>query len=186
MPVLSMSDNPPSRYPDQNILDSKRTWWIAKVKPRMEKALARDLLDRGVEYYLPYYVNETRRTDSRALRKSLRPLFPSYVPFACEKEPWHLLQLNRISTILPITAQKRFMQELNQIYFAYEKKIPLRPPTEREYVIGEKVRVVAGSLRGLCGSIINLKGSDYLLLRVEGLGEACVSIDSRNVESVKT
>jgi transcription antitermination factor NusG len=185
MPILSMSDNPPSRYPDQNILDSKQTWWIAKVKPRMEKALARDLLERGVEYYLPYYVNETSRTDSRALRKSLLPLFPSYVPFACEKEPWQLLQLNRICTILPIPAQKRFKHELNQIYSAYEKNIPLLPPSGREYKIGENVRVVTGPLRGLQGCIVSLKGNDYLLLRVNGLGEACVSIDSRNVESIK-
>ncbi|MFP4418668.1 MAG: transcription termination/antitermination NusG family protein [Chitinispirillaceae bacterium] len=186
MPILSLNDNPPSRYPNQDILDSSQTWWIAKVKPRMEKALAKDLLDRGVEYYLPYYENVTRRTDCRALRKSLLPLFPSYVPFACEKEPWQLLQLNSISTILPITAQKRFKQELNQIYFAYEKNIPIRPPKEREYLIGERVRVVAGPLCGLCGCIINLKGNDCLLLRVEGLGEACVSIDSLNVESIKT
>jgi transcription antitermination factor NusG len=185
MPIYSLSDNPPSRYPDQNILDSKQTWWIAKVKPRMEKALAKDLLERNIEYFLPYYTSMAKRTDSRALRKTLLPLFPSYVPFACEKEPWHLLQLNRISTILPITAQKKFKQELNQIYLAYEKNIPVRPPKEREYVIGEKVRVVAGPLCGLCGSIINIKGNDYLLMRVEGLGEACVSIDSRNVESVK-
>jgi transcription antitermination factor NusG len=186
MPVLSLNDNPQSRFPDQSIVDSKRIWWIAKVKPRQEKALARDLLERGVEYYLPYFVKASPRSDSRALRKSLHPLFPSYVPFACEKDPWFLLQLNRISTILPVNAQKKFKLELNQIYLAYGKNVHVFPVPEQKFNIGEQVRVVTGPLRGVCGRVAKIKGGDFLLLRVEGLGEACVSIDSRNVEPEKT
>lgn len=181
MPILSMNENPPSRFPDQNILDSKQTWWIAKVKPRMEKALARDLLERDLEYYLPYYTKVTRRADSRALRKSLLPLFPSYVPFACEKEPWPLLQLNRISTILAVKAQKRFKQELNQIYLAYEKNVRILPASRHEFIPGQFVRVIAGPLNGITGRIVKLKDTDFLLLSVEGLGEACISINPCDV-----
>lgn len=183
MPILAFSDNPPSRHPfDLPIIDSKQVWWIAKVKPRQEKALAKDLLDLGVEYYLPFFVKTSSRPDSRAVRKSLLPLFPSYVPFACGPDPWFLLQNNRMCTILPVSAQEKFKHELNQIYMAYEKNVYLAPATKNEYSVGTRVQVVAGPLRGVNGIIVKIKDSDFLVLRVECLGEACVSIDPRNVK----
>jgi hypothetical protein len=181
MPVLALRDNPPSRFPEQSILDSQKTWWIAKVKSRQEKALARDLLDREMEYYIPYYTKTLSRTDSAAPRKSLLPLFPSYVPFACEKDPWQLLKLGRISTILPVHAQMKFKTELNGIYMAYEKGISIVPAPVQKYDIGQEVRVVAGPLSGITGKFVRMNNAEFLLVAVEGLGGACVAIDARNV-----
>jgi len=186
MPILAASDNPPSRYPSGlPIIDSKQEWWIAKVKPRQEKALAKDLLELGVEYYLPFFVKTSSRPDSRAVRKSLLPLFPSYVPFASNLEPWFILQSNRVCTILPVTAQERFKSELNQIYMVYEKDVCLTPAARHEYCVGTQVQVVAGPLRGLNGRIVKIRNSDFLVLRVECLGEACISIDPRNIRPEK-
>jgi hypothetical protein len=186
MPVLALRDTPPSRYPDKAIVDSKHTWWIAKTKPRQEKALANDLLKRNIEYYLPYYTKLSPRTDSTSMRKTLLPLFPSYVPFAYQTDPWTLLQLNRISTILPIKAQKKFKLELNQIYLICEKNISIIPVETQILSIGQKVGVVNGPLKGLVGEIVNFKGTQLLLLNVDGLGNACVSIDINYVEALKS
>ncbi|MDO5575790.1 MAG: hypothetical protein Q4F84_01815 [Fibrobacter sp.] len=177
MPILSIKNNPISRYPNQCILDSKQTWWIAKVKPRMEKALAREFFESKVEYYIPYYTNIIKRADSTAVRKSFLPLFPSYVPFACSNNPWELLQNNRITTILPVKAQGKFKHELNQIYLAYEKNVSLYPVLNESFIQEQSVQVVSGPLKGTVGRVARLKGSEYLVLSVSGLGEACVSIN---------
>lgn len=149
----------------------------------MEKALARELLESKVEYYIPYYTNIVKRTDSTAVRKSFLPLFPSYVSFSCRNEPWELLQNNRISTILPIKAQDKFKHELNQIYLAYEKSVCLYPILNTNFTLEQSVRVIAGPLKGIVGRVVKLKDADYLVLSVCGLGEACVSINMCDIVS---
>ena len=186
MPILSRNDTPPSRYPDKPVAESRLTWWIAKVKPRREKVLARELLDRQTEYYLPYYKKRTLRNDCSSHRVSLLPLFPSYVPFACEGAPWALLKTECISTILPVKAQLRFIKELNTIYLANERNIGMLPMETRKYTIGQYVRVIAGSLRGIQGPVVRIKGVNYLYLLVEGLGGACIEIAGRLTEPCDT
>jgi hypothetical protein len=182
MPILSFADTPPSRYPDTPIVESRETWWIAKVKPRREKALARELVSCQVEYYLPYYKKKASRSDCSSFRMSLLPLFPSYVPFACKDEPWPLLKIDSISTILPVKAQQRFKRELNTIYLAYEQHISVLPVLKHKPAIGETVRVIAGPLQGITGKITRLKGISYFYLLVEGLGGACIEVDGRLTE----
>jgi transcription antitermination factor NusG len=181
MPAIKFENNPPSRYPDIPITESKNTWWIAKVKSRQEKAFANDLIERSIEYYLPYFTQISKRTDCNSLKKTLTPLFPSYVPFSCEKEPWSLLQLNRISTIIPVKAQIKFKLELNQIYEAVQKKITVTPMLEADLETGMEVKVVQGPLTGFTGEVINVRETDFLLLRVDGLGNACVNINLNSV-----
>jgi hypothetical protein len=186
MPTLSHNDTPPSRYPDEPIVESRLTWWIAKVKPRREKVLAREFLACQTEYYLPYYKKKTSRNDCSSHRLSLLPLFPSYVPFACEGAPWPFLKNDSVSTILPVKAQRRFKKELNTIYLACERNIDVRPIEKRQYTIGQNVRVVAGSLQGIQGSVVRIKGVHYFYLLVEGLGGACIEIDGRLTEPCDT
>ena len=179
---ISKSDHScPLRYPDVSITESIKIWWIAKVKPNQEKALAADLYEKSIEYYVPCYMKTYKRADCNSTRKSLIPLFPSYVPFALDIDPWFLLQSNRISTIIQIKAQKKFKLELNQIYMANERKISLLPTPASFFFKGQKVKVVSGPLAGLAGNIVDDNISRILLLRVDYLGNACVSIDSSNV-----
>jgi hypothetical protein len=181
MPVLSLKDNPPSRFPQQPIIESQKIWWVAKVKPRQEKALATDLFERDIEYFLPYYTKYSNRSDSSSLRKSLLPLFPSYLPFACEKEPWTILSLNRTVNIIPVHAQNRFKKELNFIYMAYDQKLNMLPLNQDILKAGQLVKVISGPLCNVVGEIVKLKNDNYILLSVDGLGKACVSVEMNNV-----
>ena len=74
-----MSDNPPSRYPERPIADAEQPWFVAHVKPRMEKAVADDCVRKAIEYYLPMVTKVTRRKDNNKPRKSVLPLFPGYI-----------------------------------------------------------------------------------------------------------
>jgi hypothetical protein len=71
-----VDENPPTRHPAGPISESKEPWWVAKVKPRQEKAIAFDLIARSIDYYLPMFTKVVRRKDNNKPRKSILSLFP--------------------------------------------------------------------------------------------------------------
>ena len=54
-------------------------WWVAHVKSRQEKALARHLQPLGIPYYLPQREQKIRRAGRNFV--SYLPLFPGYLFF---------------------------------------------------------------------------------------------------------
>jgi hypothetical protein len=76
--LLKVSENPPTRWPDaESISDFTGEWWVAHTKSRNEKALAHDLIRRGISYFLPMSWKVRRK--SRRTVKSLLPLFAGYL-----------------------------------------------------------------------------------------------------------
>src|SRR5664279_3310179 len=123
-----MGDNPPSRFPEQPIASATAPWFVAHVKPRMEKAVADDCVRKTIEYYLPMVTKVTRRKDNNKPRKSVLPLFPGYICIAGNKEAYHTLYATgRIASIIEIKHQRKFIAELGQIYSVLEKGVVLEP-----------------------------------------------------------
>lgn len=178
MSTHSMKNNPPTRFPNSSILDSEGTWWIAKLKPRQEKAFAFDLLKREIEYYLPLYTKTKLRSDGKKV-KSFLVLFPSYVPFVSEN-PYQLLQLNRIVKILKVNAQERFKKQLQQVFDANENDTILTPVSQHDLKIGNEVKIINGPMNGIVGNIIDYYGYDSLVLKVDGMG--CVKISTKSFQ----
>lgn len=185
MPVLSLKDNPPSKPFASSILNKEGTWWVAKVRPRQEKVFAFDLLDQGVDYYLPYNEKKTKRADGK-YRKSYLVLFPSYVPFITE-EPYRFLNKNRIATILPVKAQKCFREQLNCIDEAYSSEHQIIPfENNSEYSLGESVKVIAGPCKDYSGHIVRINKNRCLVLNIEILGYAFVTISESQVRPIES
>ena len=80
-----VNENPPARFPVKPLDEYSLPWWVAKVKPRQEKALAFDFIAKNIEYYLPLLTKVTRRKDNNKPRKSIIPLFPGYISFCADK-----------------------------------------------------------------------------------------------------
>lgn len=185
MPILSQKDNPPTTNLDCPIIETEGTWWIAKVMSRQEKAFAFDLLKQNIKYYLPYYKKITKKSDGKN-RKTFMLLFPSYVPFI-SADPYPLLtKTNRIATILPVQAQFRFKQQLQQVFIANESEIIIHPVEPCEYKTGEMVKVVTGVLKGMVGKIVQYQGDSKLILEIESIGGVSISINDFQVELVQT
>jgi hypothetical protein len=184
MSIISQKDNPPSRFPNRSILETEGTWWIAKLKPRQEKAFACDLLEREIEYYLPFYKKVTKRSDGKNRKTSL-VLFPSYVPFVSDN-PYSLLSLNRIATLMPVQAQMRFKKQLHYIYMINESSVQVNPVSNTVLLKGELVRVISGPLINVIGKIMFFQGNNFLVLEVDGMGSTYISINPFQVEPVAT
>jgi transcription antitermination factor NusG len=177
-----VNENPPARFPERPIDQAEAPWWVAKIKPRQEKAVAADFINKNIEYYLPLVTKITRRKDNNKPRKSILPLFAGYISLTTKKETLRdVWATGRIVSILEIKHQKHFMEELMQIYNILEKGIMLEPCLE-SFPEGTPVSVQSGPLRGIKGVVSKVYNQSKLILSVEGLGQAVVTVDAALVK----
>jgi transcription antitermination factor NusG len=179
-----VGENPPQRWPNDAPLEvAGPPWWIAKVKPRQEKALADDFIRREIEYYLPLYTKVVRRKDNNKPRKSVLPLFSGYISFRAAKGGQQsIFSTGRVVSVLEVRHQKRFVEELNQIYGSLSGGFSLEPL--ETYQPGQLVKVKSGPLRGIIGTVIQIQNQSRLVLEVEGLGRAAMVVDAAMVKVI--
>ena len=182
--MRNVSDNPPARFPERPIGEAAFPWHVAHVKPRQEKAVADDCLRLSVEYYLPLFIRTTRRKDNNKPRKSVLPLFPGYISFAGTRDTSRrLYATGRVARVIEIRHQRKFIEELGQIYSLLENGAPLEP-CGVSYRSGDEVVVRNGPFRGIRGVIMSVRNRDRLLLSVNGLGLAMTTVDASAVAPV--
>lgn len=173
----------PQRFPDRPLNEATERWWIAKVKPRQEKLLAADFFRTGIEYYLPLYAKNTPRPGTTLKRIFQVPLFPGYIAFA-QNQPHDIYRSGRVVNLLEIKHQKRFIHELNQIYFALQGNAPLEPAGDT-ISEGSMVKIIHGPFTGLEGIVSKDASSLYLILTVECLGRATLKIDRTWIKEIE-
>lgn len=182
--VLKVDKNPPLVWPeDKAIAEFEGQWWVAHTKARNEKAMAWQLVNKGVPFFLPMSWKVARKK-GRTVR-SLLPLFPGYV-FFCggENERLEALKTNRTAAILPVVDQSRLIRELTPIETLLKLGKTVLP---HDYLkIGQRCRVAAGPLMGTEGLVIQTPAETRLVLQVEMLGQAAsVEIASDMVERIE-
>ncbi len=184
--MLPLSKTPPARFPTRAIHEAEGPWCIAKIKPRQEKALASDFIKMEIEYYLPMYTKVTRRKDNNKPRKSILCLFPGYISFCMHNIfEGDLYKTNRIVTLVKVKNQTEFKKQLEQIYTTYDLGVHIEPVINPEKLPpGQPVQVVAGPMRGLNGTVVKIHSDHKLILSVDLLGMASVTINSSFVERI--
>ncbi|MBN1982769.1 MAG: hypothetical protein JW795_14645 [Chitinivibrionales bacterium] len=183
--MLPLSKTPPTRFPKRLIQEAEALWWVAKVKPRQEKALAFDCIERNMEYYLPMYTKAQRRKDNNKLRKSMLCLFPGYFCYNVSAERrQEIFSTNRIVNIVEVKSQKKFIKELEQIYHTIDLGVAIEPLPLADVKPGQRVEVIAGPLMGICGTMLKLHSGSKLILSVDMLGRAVISVDSSMVKPI--
>ena len=147
-------DLPAERYP----------WWVAHVRSRQEKALARECRLRGVPFYLP--LREQRSVRGRRRRVSFLPLFPGYVFVRgdLEHERLEILRTNLCVNVLAVLDQEALGHDLAQVRRLQESGLPLR--THPELTAGSAVRIAEGPFEGMTGRVTSLKGKDRFVVSV--------------------
>ena len=189
--MLKTADNPPIIFPENSSIEAveradqtqlEQKWWVAHTKSRNEKALAWNLLKWEIPYFLPL-VEKISRCKGRKI-KSLRPLFGGYIFFrGDEQDRYKALTTNRIAQIIPVVDQQKLVTELDQILRALRSEVTLDPHPYLKS--GTRCRVVAGSLIGLEGTIIQKKSRMRLILNVEMLGQAAaIDIEADLLEPI--
>jgi transcription antitermination factor NusG len=182
--LLKPSENPAVSWPEGlAIRNFTGLWWVAHTKSRNEKALAQDLMCKGISYFLPM-VWKVRRARGRTLR-SLLPLFSGYL-FFCgeERQRIEVLRTNRVANIIEVRDQPRLVRELSQIEQALSAGVDLSP---HKYLReGQLCKVIGGALAGLQGIVVRARDKTRLVLQIDMLGQATsVEIGADMIEPVE-
>lgn len=159
-----------------------KNWFVTRTRSRCEKKIADDCLDSKVRYYLPMYKKEGRSHRQIVLRDM--PLFSGYIFIYADYDNKILIENNRkIAALYPVSfAQtKQFLSELINVEKALQVSRCVTPTTN--LLVGQKVRVVKGSLEGIEGEIIRIKNKWQLILKASMIGQAAIiEIDADTVE----
>lgn len=180
---MKEGENPPTVWPEvKSLRDFTGLWWVAHTKSRNEKALAKDLIQKDISYFLPMNW-KVRRQRNRTIR-TLLPIFSGYL-FFCGKESQRIevLRTNRVANLLAVKNQQKLLDELSQIEQALKTGVVLTP---HKYIkTGQYCRVIGGPLADLHGIVVKTRGAARLLLQIDMLGQAAsVEIDADMIEVI--
>ncbi len=184
--MIRLEDNPPLVWPaDALAPETQLTWAAIYSKPRQEKALARDLQQKGVAYFLPMVLRETSSGGRR--RRNLYPLFPSYL-FLAGGDAEQLAALKTDRAVKMIRPDKggeetlrRELTALAQALEHFPDSLELHP----RLTPGARARVRSGPMAGIEGVVTQVGSRHKLWLGVSCLGVgATVEIHPDLVEAL--
>jgi transcriptional antiterminator RfaH len=163
-------------------MDLPGRWWVAHTRPRTEKALAKDLFEMGLAWYLPLRRRQTRSRRTGRKSRSILPVFSGYLFFnATEDERYRVLRTNRIAQVLAAPNQERLVIELRQIHRVLAANLDYKLHTEIR--VGQWARVISGALRGTEGIVVTRLSGARLVLNVGMLGQSIsVSVEREDLE----
>jgi transcription antitermination factor NusG len=159
-------------------------WWLLHTKPRSEKALAWDLFDLHIDYFLP--LARVSRTYGRHHQAVVLPLFAGYMFCACASEDHRFAVINTKRTVnmIKVCDQTLLRNQLEQIHRTLNT--PHQVDVFPGIKTGRRCRVIAGSLKGLEGVVITRRNLSRLYLDVSILGQsAMLEIDTVLVEPIE-
>jgi transcriptional antiterminator RfaH len=160
----------PNLYPptlldtDDGSAATEQAWWVLHTKPRQEKALARDLYDRQVPFYLPL-LSHHQRIRGRAVTSYL-PLFTSYVfLFGTQEQRVAALATHRVVHSLTVADQQRLWSDLTQLRQLIDSGRPITP--EDRLAPGDLVEICNGPLAGLRGKLLAIDNQRRFVVEVD-------------------
>lgn len=171
MPILAAQR---SMHPDNLLLTwqqlgAERCWYALHTRPRQEKALSRQLLEREVPFYLPL-VGKKLLVRGKCLLAYI-PLFPGYVfLFGSDAERHFALTTRRVVQCVRAPDGAELARELRELQRLIDTGAPLT--VEQRLVPGQRVEVRSGPLAGLVGTVLKRHGELRLLVTVHLLQQS--------------
>jgi transcription antitermination factor NusG len=155
-------------------------WWVAHVRSRQEKVLARHVAPLGIPFYLPQRENRKKR-GGRGFVSHL-PLFPGYFFFrGFAAERLEVLRSNVVVRLLEVSDQELLTRELGDLRRLQEVGATLVPYAPISP--GESVRVVEGPFSGYTGRVLREQSRLRLIVSITMLRQTVAVEFSREVLS---
>ena len=147
-------------------------WYAAYTKPRNEKKTLERLVTAGIEAYLPIQ----RRLKQWSDRKKMveEPLFRSYIFVKITQKDYYNV-LNPYGIVRYITFEGKAVpipnNQIDMIKNLLEQDVEIEA-VEESLKPGAKVEVKFGSLIGLTGELIEHKGKQKVVVRLEHISHS--------------
>jgi transcription antitermination factor NusG len=163
-------------------VSESRRWYAVFTVPQNEKSVARHFELRDVEHFLPTY-EEIRTWKNRQRVKVISPLFPTYV-FA-RISPSERGKVLGSPGVLRIVGNGREPIPLPDCEIEFLRSDLCRSRTEpyRDLVVGEKVRVRSGLMRGVVGVLVRKHNSSRFVITLDLINlNAAVELSAQELE----
>jgi len=141
----------------------RHPWWVAHVKSRQEKVLARHLQPLGIPYYLPQREQKIRRAGRNFV--SHLPLFSGYLFFrGTDDDRYAALRSNLVAQVIDVVDQPLLDAELRRLRTLQESGLPL---VSHPYIEpGSAVSITDGPFRGYEGIVIRARGHLRIVISI--------------------
>jgi transcription antitermination factor NusG len=153
---------------------SELRWYACYTRARAEKQVARLLVQRGLESYLPLIARQRQWKDRKKVVQF--PLFPSYVFGRFSLGDIHaVLTTPGVSTIVKTRGQLTAIadEELTNVqrFAAALARTSLEPEVRPMIAQGERVRVLEGPFEGVEGVVMASRSRKRVLVGISAIGQ---------------
>lgn len=147
-------------------------WYAVYTHPRAEKRAYAQLLEKGIETYLPLL--RTLRQWSDRKKWVEEPLFRSYLfVYVSEKEYFDVL--NTPGVVRYITFEGKAVpvpqKQIDAIKYFLNEETPETLPDPSSLAPGQTVEIVRGPLNGLKGELVDMQGQHKVRIQIDALGQ---------------
>ena len=150
-----------------NAIELETTWFAIRTRPRFEKKVSVELLEKGVEAFLPlHYV--TRQWSDRRQIVSL-PLFPGYTFVRIAPDQASRIRVLRTNGVIQFVGTTMLGtpipdEEIEAIRRLLTQNVPF---SVHPYIrVGQKVRIRGGALDGVKGLLTKVNRDQSLIISV--------------------
>ena len=163
----------------QDLLSNKETaisfkWWLARIRSRAEKAVAKELTSKGEKFFLPIMVIE-KKIRGRKITCNI-PLYPGYIFIAGDEDtPHHVFPSSHVVCMNPVIDKGTLLGRLCMTWQFMQSQRSIR--LESNTRLGQLVKVSSGPLCGICGRLIDEEPTSRRLVVSGILTSGDISID---------
>ena len=148
----------------------EKTWYAVYVKSRTEKKVSAEFQRLGIDHYLPLQKVLKQWSDRKKWVEE--PLFRSYIFVQINQSDYYNV-INVTGAVKYITFEGKAVsvpaQQIEAIRYYLNEKDPEKVE-DLNWEKGQKVEVIAGSLTGLHGELIEVKGKHKVSIEIESVG----------------
>ena len=144
--------------------NSDLSWLAVYTKQHHEKRVAEFLIDQRFDCYLPLYTAQRKWSNYRTATLQM-PLFPTYL--FVRISPDLRIRILRTPGVLGIVGRGSSADAVSDREIEVLRNgLHLRNPEPHEFAVGETVRISAGPLKGIPGTIVRCKSSFRVVITV--------------------
>ncbi|MDZ7374416.1 MAG: UpxY family transcription antiterminator [candidate division KSB1 bacterium] len=159
-------------------------WYALYTRSRHEKKVELQLLQKGIECYLPLRYTWRQWSDRRKLIQE--PLFRCYV-FVYGDERQRLAALQTYGAVRFVSFNGRPAVVREEEIENIRRILRERPEAEacEPWVVGEVVEIVRGPLAGIRGTLLEIRGSRRLVVSIDSIRQGVrFEVDGSDVRSL--
>ncbi len=145
-------------------------WYAIYTKPRWEKKVQKELDELHIDNYLPLVTTVKQWSDRK--KKVEEPLIRSYIFVKVTSQDYYKA-LNVNGALKYITFQGKAVpipeKQIGVLKQLIENQVELSVTSEHLQK-GQRITLQEGSFKGLEGEIVNIKGNDKLVVKIDSIG----------------